>query len=297
MNMPRCILNAEVPGHLGNQAVYSSNANGWVVTTMHLEFDDWMGDDIVQVLNCFLATEKAKQVLTEVRLTGFVFEESVITKSDEFIEQHPEFVLPKFWWLRPDNESGSDVFIYSDGNLALSEKAMIAITKLNLRVATIKTPEPNRRLAKPVDSSPAMLRAFVPGRLGLDVQMSHSKSDGWNVTKMHLDFDEWLGDDIVQVFNCFLVTDKAKQLLETAQLKGFTFEEPKITKSYEFAEKYPSLNLPNFWWLRPARNTTDSDFAIHENGFASLSHKAMETLSNLSLLNAIFIKTAESKDA
>jgi hypothetical protein len=103
---------------------------------------------------------------------------------------------------------------------------------------------------------------------------------------MHLEFDGWMGDDIVQVLNCFLVTDKAKRLLEAAKLKGLNFERPIITKSEDFLERQPNTTLPEFWWIRPPPSLGDGDFAIEGNGYLAVSETAMKEMGKLSLGHA-----------
>jgi hypothetical protein len=135
-------IEAEVPGHLGDQAVYSSDPSGWNVTKMHLVFDGWMGDDIVQILNCFLLTEKAKSVLEKSQLKGVHFERPIITKSEEFIEKQPATILPTFWWLKPSSGvSDADIMITRHGHLEASEQAMLEFRKLNLAHASIQSKE------------------------------------------------------------------------------------------------------------------------------------------------------------
>jgi hypothetical protein len=129
------------------------------------------------------------------------------------------------------------------------------------------------------------IEAEVPGHLGEDALYSGDTS-GWNVTKMHLEFDGWMGDDIIQVLNCFLVTDKAKRLLEVAKLKGLSFERPIITKSADFLERQPDTTLPEFWWIRPPSSLGDGDVAIEGNGFLVVSETAMKEIHNLNLSHA-----------
>ena len=130
------IIEAEVPGHLGEDAVYSIDSNSWNVTKMHLVFDGWMGDDIVQILNCFLLTDEAKSLLEKSQLQGMHFELPTITKSEEFIERQPDTILPKFWWLKL--LSDMDMLITKGGHLEASEKAMTEFRKLNLAHASIQ---------------------------------------------------------------------------------------------------------------------------------------------------------------
>jgi hypothetical protein len=103
-------IEAEVPGHLGDKAIYTSDSNGWNISKMHVVFDGWMGDDVVQILNCFLLTDKAKRLLEISQLKGLQFELPIISKSEEFVERQPSTVLPKFWWLMPLGDISDSVY-------------------------------------------------------------------------------------------------------------------------------------------------------------------------------------------
>jgi hypothetical protein len=139
MSEMKYIIEAEVSGHLGDEAVYSSDSSGWNVTKMHLVCDGWMGDDIVQILNCFLLTDKAKSLLEKSQLKGVHFERPTITKSEEFIERQPATILPNFWWLKPPSGvSDVDMFVTKHGYLEASEQAMTEFRTLSLAHASIQ---------------------------------------------------------------------------------------------------------------------------------------------------------------
>jgi hypothetical protein len=138
MSEMKYTIEAEVPGHLGDKAIYTSDSNGWNISKMHVVFDGWMGDDVVQILNCFLLTDRAKRVLEGSQLKGMHFELPIISKSEEFIERQPSTALPKFWWLKSlGAASESDVFVTKSGYLEASERAMIEFRKLTLAHASI----------------------------------------------------------------------------------------------------------------------------------------------------------------
>jgi len=64
-------------------------------------------------------------------------------------------------------------------------------------------------------------------------------------------FDGWLGDEILESFPCFIVTDKLRAYIEDARLTGFHFQSVKISKSDIFQELQGHIELPLFWRLMP----------------------------------------------
>jgi len=64
----------------------------------------------------------------------------------------------------------------------------------------------------------------VAGGLGNDTVMNRSVHPPV-VTKLHYQFDGWLGDVLLESSPCFIVTELAKQKLQDARLTGATFDE------------------------------------------------------------------------
>lgn len=51
------------------------------------------------------------------------------------------------------------------------------------------------------------------------------------VKKLHFEFSGWLGDDIIETFPCFIVTEALKNKLEIDGLTGIIFDNVIISKS------------------------------------------------------------------
>ena len=60
----------------------------------------------------------------------------------------------------------------------------------------------------------------------------------------------WLGNDIVESFPCFIVTDGLKEAILKNCFSGVEFDHVKVTTSYPFEELYPGLTLPPFNWMK-----------------------------------------------
>lgn len=83
------------------------------------------------------------------------------------------------------------------------------------------------------------------------------------VTRLHYAFDTWLGDDIVQLFPCVIVSERLADALVSAGCSGVALDAVEVTLSDECAVMDPGLldRLPPFRWLR-AGESVENDVAI-----------------------------------
>ncbi len=72
-------------------------------------------------------------------------------------------------------------------------------------------------------------------------------------TVQHLDFEfaGWSGDDILATFPCYIVTGTLADRLRASDLSGWRLLDVEISRSAEFDELYPDLELPQFERLSP----------------------------------------------
>ena len=89
----------------------------------------------------------------------------------------------------------------------------------------------------------------VAGGLGSLTVMDRSVHPP-NVSRLHYRFDGWLGDVVLEAFPCFIVSEAAKEKLESLGATGALFDTVEITTSEQFQEMYPNRKLPLFAWLR-----------------------------------------------
>lgn len=69
------------------------------------------------------------------------------------------------------------------------------------------------------------------------------------VTRLHYQFDGWLGDDIVTNFPCYLVTDRVREAFSGLGVTGCRFADVEVTTSEQFRQLFPDTILPRFSWL------------------------------------------------
>jgi hypothetical protein len=126
----------------------------------------------------------------------------------------------------------------------------------------------------------------VAGGLGKNTVMNRSVHPPI-VSKLHYHFDGWLGDVLLETFPCFVVTETAKQKLQSLGATGATFDEVEVTASEQFRELYPNRQLPKFAWLRVQGTPGREDFGIAPDGRLVVSERVLEALQELGISQAL----------
>lgn len=70
------------------------------------------------------------------------------------------------------------------------------------------------------------------------------------VSKLHYEFDGWLGDELLETFPCYIVTQRIRDMIQERGFTGAEFAPVEVTKSITFEELYPNRRLPKFVWLK-----------------------------------------------
>ncbi len=106
------------------------------------------------------------------------------------------------------------------------------------------------------------------------------------VSHFHHRFEGWLGDDLLEVFPCFLVSSALAKALEEAGLVGFSMDDVEVSTSPEFQELYPGRTLPEFRWLKITGKDRDADFCLTPNFRLEVSSRALEVLRKFKIAHA-----------
>src|SRR5690554_6765629 len=101
----------------------------------------------------------------------------------------------------------------------------------------------------------------VAGGLGENTALDPSVHPP-RVDHLHYELSGWLGDDLLEAFPCFIVTDRLARELLTSQLSGWSLAEVEITTNEEFEEFFSDTKLPSFRWLR-IHGASGADFHIN----------------------------------
>lgn len=119
------LLEPEVAGGLGDNAILDSTVHPPHVTRLHYAIDDWHGDELLESTPCFIITQELGDKLVEAELTGFELADAEVTLSETGIELLGNTELPKFRWFKVPGTAGTDDFgLTSDATLIASARAL-----------------------------------------------------------------------------------------------------------------------------------------------------------------------------
>jgi hypothetical protein len=126
----------------------------------------------------------------------------------------------------------------------------------------------------------------VAGGMGKNTLMNRDVHPP-SVSRLHYHFDGWLGDVLLESFPCFIVTDAARNRLQSARLSGVCFDQVEITTSEQFKELHSNRQLPTFVWLRVDGKPGHEDFGSAIDGKLVVSENALVVLRELGIAHAL----------
>jgi len=89
------------------------------------EFDDWLGDALLESPYAWITTAHLKAAIQSAGLTGVHFDNVKTYKSEQFDELYPDVKLPEFAWMKVEGEAGQyDFGIAQSRRLVVSERAL-----------------------------------------------------------------------------------------------------------------------------------------------------------------------------
>lgn len=126
----------------------------------------------------------------------------------------------------------------------------------------------------------------VAGGMGSETQLDNTVHPPL-VKRLHFEFEGWLGDDILETFPCFLVTESLKNKIQNENLTGIAFNTVLITKSSNFITMYPDKSLPKFYWAQIKGSFGKTDFFLGPDKRLVISEKSFLLLSQFQIKNAL----------
>lgn len=133
----------------------------------------------------------------------------------------------------------------------------------------------------------------VAGEIGKHTIYDYNNAScATDIIHLHFVFEGWLGDDLLEVTPCFLVTEKLRDIIFKYKLSGCEFCEIEISYNEIFYELYPKRNMPNFYRLMPQKkidivngikisNNMD-DIMLSQQNYLVISEKAKNIISDFS---------------
>jgi len=114
------------------------------------------------------------------------------------------------------------------------------------------------------------------------------------VHKLHCEFDQWLGDQLVETGACFIATARLARAIEAARLTGVSIDVVEITTSDLYRELFPNRSLPNFVWLKIDGRPKCDDFGVAPNLTLIVSERALALLRPVGVMDAATIMPLDS---
>lgn len=128
------------------------------------------------------------------------------------------------------------------------------------------------------------LEPEVAGGLGAGTVMDTTVHPP-RVTRLHYEVEDWLGDDLVESFPCFLVSAPLAARLTAAGLGSFALRGVTVTTTPEADEQLGDGALPEFQWLDVTGVAGRDDVGVTPNGQLVVSDKALALLREFTVDN------------
>jgi hypothetical protein len=124
----------------------------WEVVKLEYEFQGWLGDELLLSVPSYIVTESLADDMLSSDLSGFVFDKVLVSRSEDFWEFYPDFLLPNFRWLKPvgrvlcheigtsDDWPGNQIILlgtasdWSGHDVCLSQRSMLVVTERAMEV-------------------------------------------------------------------------------------------------------------------------------------------------------------------
>lgn len=133
----------------------------------------------------------------------------------------------------------------------------------------------------------------VAGGFGAETILDNSSYPP-GIIRLEYEFSGWLGDDLLEIFPCYIVTENLMEGIVSGDLRGIAFQDVLISKSGEFEDFYPDVDLPTFYWAKITGVAGQDDFVIAKDSRLLVSGKALRLLEKFKIGHAEVL--AESDD-
>jgi hypothetical protein len=121
------VLEPEVAGSLGQNAVLDHSVSPPRITRFHYEFDGWLGDPLLETGAFFIVTDQLRRRISDLGATGVSFAKVEISQSGEFEDFFPNRTLPNFVWLQVIGKARHDDFgLSANHRLIVSQRVLIS---------------------------------------------------------------------------------------------------------------------------------------------------------------------------
>ena len=131
------------------------------------------------------------------------------------------------------------------------------------------------------------IRPEVAGELGPRSSLDASVYPP-GITRLHYEFSNWMGDDIVESFPPFVATATLADAIMISGLSGVEFDDVVVILNPQFEVFFPDVasSFPAWRWLRPVGQPLISDFWQDDAARLMLSEAALDVIRRFRIGNA-----------
>ncbi len=121
-------------------------------------------------------------------------------------------------------------------------------------------------------------------------------SNGSHLVELHYVMDGWLGDDLIESFPCFILSNRVRVELDRANFSGYEFGDARVTTSELFQELHSEVELPAFSWLKVTGQPGIDDFGIAKDRRIVVSERALAVIREAGQLSDCLIEPYDEKE-
>lgn len=107
-----------------------------------------------------------------------------------------------------------------------------------------------------------------------------------NVHALHYEFAGWLGDELLETFPCFIVSERLGKALEQSGLTGYILADVEVSVSEAVIGSCGGQDLPRFEWLKITGSAGNADFGLSKGYTLVVSEQALAVLRRFPISNA-----------
>jgi len=115
--------------------------------------------------------------------------------------------------------------------------------------------------------------------LGSNTVFKEIKPPFRTIEELHIELEDWLGDDLMECFPVYVVTEKLKEELNNSSFSGFNFKTMEVTNAEYFGDNYQlDIKLPKFYWMEIVGEFRKDDFVLSDKKELLINEKFLKVL-------------------
>lgn len=92
------------------------------------------------------------------------------------------------------------------------------------------------------------------------------------VQNLHINVEDWMGDNIMENFPVYIITERLKKGLQATDFKGFKINNLELTIDEYFFKNYQlKKEIPKFYWLLVIGKNNKDDLYIDDQNILNIS--------------------------